>query len=153
MICRDPILKDVLDLVTRDESRHVAFGVTYMEEFVKSLSEPEIEDRAQFAYEACCVMRERIISTDVMEHYGWDVEEGRRRSLEGAVMAQFRNLLFTRIIPNLKKVGLITDEVRPLYEELGVLQFENLVDDGQIDWVELSAPLPTYTNGTVNAAE
>jgi hypothetical protein len=153
MLSVDPVMKDVLELVTRDESRHVAFGVTYMEEFVKSLSPEEIEDRAQFAYEACVVMRERILSTDVFEHYGWDVEEGRRRSLAGQVMEQFRNLLFTRIMPNLRKVGLITESVRPKYEELGVLQFENLVDDGVIDWAQLEAPLATYGSSDRAAAE
>jgi hypothetical protein len=144
LISRDPVMIDVLELVTRDESRHVAFGVTYMEEFVKSLSEREREDRAQFAYEACVVMRERIIATDVFRHWGWDVEEGRRRSLAAGIMQQFRNLLFTRIIPNLKRVGLITESVRPHYEALGVLEYENLVDDGQIDWAKLEEPLPTY---------
>jgi hypothetical protein len=156
MLARDPLMGDLLELVTRDESRHVAFGVTYMEEFVKSLSVAEREERAQFAYEACCVMRERIVATDVFEHWGWDVEEGRRRTLAGGVMEQFRNLLFTRIIPNLKKVGLITDAVRPLYEALGVLQYENLVDDGQIDWARLEEALPVYGGGgssSVAAAE
>jgi hypothetical protein len=142
MMARDPVMVDLLELVTRDESRHVAFGVTYMEHFVKSLPQAEIEDRAQFAYEACCVMRERIIGTDVIEQYGWNVDEGRERMLAGGVMAQFRDFLFSRIIPNLKRVGLITDRVRPLYDALGVLKFENLVDDGQIDWATLEAPLP-----------
>jgi hypothetical protein len=144
MIAKDPLLKDVIDLVTRDESRHVAFGVTYMEQFVKALPRNEVEDRARFAYEACCVMRERIVSTDVFEHFGWNVEEGRRRFLTATVMADFRNLLFTRIMPNLKKVGLVTEAVRPLYEELGVLQYENLAHDGDIDWARLEAPLETY---------
>jgi hypothetical protein len=148
LISVDPVLAQVLDLVTRDESRHVAFGVTYMEEFVKSLSQQEREDRAQFAYEACCIMRERIVATDVFQHWGWDIEEGRRRFLSGGVMEEFRNLLFTRIIPNLKKVGLITDRVRPLYEQLGVLKYENLVDDGQIDWAKLEEALPDYGTGT-----
>jgi hypothetical protein len=144
LISRDPVMSEVLELVTRDESRHVAFGVTYMEDFIKTLSESEREDRALFAYEACCIMRERIVGTDVFAHYGWDIEEGRRRLLAGGMMEEFRNLLFTRIIPNLKKVGLITERVRPLYEELGVLKYENLVDDGQIDWVKLEEPLPEY---------
>lgn len=153
MLSVDPVMKDVLELVTRDESRHVAFGVTYMEEFVKSLPPEEIEDRAQFAYEACVVMRERLLSTDVFEHWGWDVEEGRRRTLEGKVMAQFRNLLFTRIMPNLRRVGLITESVRPKYAELGVLEYENLVDDGVIDWAQLEAPLPAVRSSAVAAAE
>ena len=89
-------------------------------------------------------MRERIVGTDVFQHYGWDIEEGRRRLLSGGIMEEFRSLLFTRIIPNLKRVGLLTDKVRPLYEELGVLKYENLVDDGQIDWAKLEEALPEY---------
>jgi hypothetical protein len=144
MISRDPVMSDVLELVTRDESRHVAFGVTYMEQFVKALSEKEREERALFAYEACVVMRERLVSTEVFSHFGWDEEEGRIRSLSSNIMQQFRNLLFTRIIPNLKKVGLLTPSVRPLYDALGVLEYENLVDDGMIDWAKLEEPLPSY---------
>ena len=137
----DPLLKDIISLVIRDEARHVTFGVNYLEDFVQTLSDEEREDRAQFAYEACVVMRERLISTDVFREFGWDVDAARERVLESQVMAQFRNLLFTRIVPNLKRIGLLTDKVRPKFEELGLLQFENLVDDGEVDWAELSRPL------------
>jgi hypothetical protein len=141
LMSRDPVMQEILDLVMRDESRHVAFGVTYMEQFVRALPPAEVEARARFAHEACVVMRERIIGTDVFVHFGWDVEAGRRRVLDAAVMAEFRKFLFSRIVPNLKKVGLLTEAVRPLYDELGVLEYENLIDDGQIDWARLAAPL------------
>ncbi|RMF18967.1 MAG: ferritin-like domain-containing protein [Candidatus Dadabacteria bacterium] len=141
---RDPLMRQIVDYVIRDEARHVAFGVLYMEEFVKSLSEEEREERAQFAYEACCVMRERLIATDVFAHFGWDVEFCRRTVLESQVMDQFRNLLFTRVMPNLKKVGLLTDRIRPKYEELGILQYENLADDGMIDWAQLEQKYPEH---------
>jgi hypothetical protein len=140
----DPLLRELLELVTRDEARHVAFGVTYMEEFVKSLSPSEIDERAVFAFEACRVMRERIVPTDVFEHFGFDVEEGRRRFLAAGQMDSFRNLLFMRIMPNLQKVGLLTDAVRPLYEELGLMQFAGLPNDGEIDWADFAKPLPGY---------
>jgi hypothetical protein len=143
LICTDPVLVDVTELVIRDEARHVAFGVTYMEQFVKSLSPSEVEERAMFAYEACCVMRERLVATEVLEHFGLDPVEGRERMLAGTVMADFRKLLFMRIIPNLKKVGLLTDAVRPLYEELGILEFEDLINDGSIDWARFEEPLPS----------
>jgi hypothetical protein len=151
MLCRDPLLKEILDLVMRDEARHVAFGVTYMEQFVRSLPEAEVEARAQFAYEACLVMRERIVGTEALVHFGMDAEEGRKRILEAKIMAEFRRFLFARIMPNLKRVGLITERVRPLYDALGVLELENLADDGQIDWVTLSAPLHA-TESPANAA-
>ncbi len=152
MVAKDKLLGDIVDLVIRDESRHVAFGVTYMEDFVKSLTPQEIEDRAQFAYEACVIMRERIIGTDVFAYFGWPEEESRQVVLQAKIMDEFRNLLFTRIMPNLKKVGLITESVRPLYDKLGVLQLENLGHDGEIDWAELGAPLPLF-RGAANAAE
>ncbi len=139
----DPVLKDVVYLVTRDEARHVTFGVNYLEEFVKTLSEEEREERARFAYEACVVSRERLVATDVFRHFGWDVEEARKQVLEGFVMSTFRNLLFQRVVPNLKRIGLLTDKVRPQFEELGILEFENLATDGDIDWAALERPLDT----------
>ena len=143
-ITADPVLRDVLELVIRDEARHVAFGVTYMEEFVKSLTADEIDQRAQFAFEACRVMRERIVPTDVFEHYGFDVEEGRRLFLAAGQMDSFRNLLFMRIMPNLNKVGLLPASIHARYEELGLMQFASLPSDGEIDWANLSKPLPGY---------
>ncbi len=137
----DPVLRDVVYLVTRDEARHVTFGVNYLEEFVKTLSEEEREDRARFAYEACVVSRERLVATDVFRHFGWDVEDARRKVLDGYVMSTFRNLLFQRVVPNLKRIGLLTESVRPLFEELGILDYENLATDGDIDWAALERPL------------
>jgi hypothetical protein len=139
----DPLLRDILDLVVRDEARHVAFGVNYMEQHVKNLPQQEIEDRALFSYEACRVMRERIVPTDVYEHYGFDAAEGRRLFLAAGQMDTFRNLLFTRIMPNLARVGLLTERVKPLYDELGLLQFAALDGDAEINWAALEAPLKT----------
>lgn len=139
----DPVLKDIVYLVTRDEARHVTFGVNYLEEFVQTLGDEESEERAQFAYEACVVSRERLVATDVFRHFGWDVEATREKVLEGFVMSTFRNLLFQRVIPNLGRIGLLTDRIRPKFEELGILEFENLATDGDIDWSAMERPLDT----------
>src|SRR5690606_14467429 len=141
LTAKDPLLTQLITLVLRDEARHVTFGVNYLEDFIGTLTEQEREDRAQFAFEACVVMRERLIATEVFAEFGWDADQAREQVLASQIMAQFRNLLFTRIIPNLKRIGLLTDKVRPKFEELGILQFENLLDDGQVDWAELSRPL------------
>ena len=138
----DPLLRQVIDYVIRDEARHVAFGVNYMAEYVKTLSPKEVDDRARFAYEACRVMRDRIIPTDVFEHYGLDVAEGSRRFLAAGQMDDFRNLLFMRIMPNLNRVGLLSESVVPLYEQLGLMQLAGLPHDGDIEWAQLEAPLP-----------
>ena len=98
----DPLLKDIFYLVIRDEARHVTFGVNYLEEFIQTLSEEEREERAEFAYEACVVMRNRFGSTNVMKHYGWNVDEAAEIINQSEGSALFNNLLFTKIMPNLR---------------------------------------------------
>jgi hypothetical protein len=138
----DPLLKQIVGLVMRDEGRHVAFGVNYLEDWIRSLPQPEIEERAQFAFEACVVMKNRLISTNVAEEFGFTREEALGINAQSQGGQAFRKFLFERMIPNLKRVGLLTDAIRPRFEELGVLEFENLQHDGMIDWAQLEAPLP-----------
>ena len=137
----DPVFKDMLYLIIRDEARHVTFGVNYLEEFIKTLSEEELEERAMFAYEACLVMRGRLMSADVYENFGWDKENAQAFAQKADVANNFQHLLFTRVVPNLSRIGLLTEKVRPLYDELGVLEYENWPTDGDIDWVSLEQPL------------
>ena len=137
----DPVFKDMLYLIIRDEARHVTFGVNYLEEFIKTLSEEELEERAMFAYEACLVMRGRLMSADVYENFGWDKEDAQTFAQKADVANNFQHLLFTRVVPNLSRIGLLTEKVRPLYDELGVLEYENWPTDGDIDWVSLEQPL------------
>jgi hypothetical protein len=143
----DPVLSELLYLVIRDEARHVTFGVNYLEEFVATLSQREREDRAQFAYEACIVSRDRLIPTDVFRYFGWDLDQTRKALVDRGLNADFLNMLYARIIPNLKRIGLLTDRIRPKFEEMGVLDFENLATDGDIDWRELEKPLEMSATG------
>ena len=147
---RDPLLRQIVTLVIRDEGRHVAFGVNYLEDWIKALPEDEIEERAQFAYEACAIMRERLFSTVVEEEFGFDAEEARKISIDSHAGQAFRDFLFQRMVPNLKRVGLLTEGVRPKFEALGVLHYENAASDAEIDWAALERPLET---GIVAAAE
>ena len=50
-------------------------------------------------------------------------------------------VLFSRVMPNLKRIGLLTESIRPKYEELGILEYENAASDYEIDWAEISKPL------------
>ena len=116
------MLKELLYLVIRDEARHVTFGVNYLEEFVATLSDEEREARAEFAYQACIVSRDRLIGNDVFRYFGWDVEDARHALVERGLNADFLNMLYARIIPNLKRIGLLTERIRPKFEAMGVLE-------------------------------
>ncbi len=82
-----------------------------------------------------------MIATDVFRYFGWDVEETREKLVELGLNADFLNFLYQRIILNLKRIGLLTDRIHPKFEKMGVLDFENLATDGDIDWRELEKPL------------
>ena len=137
----DPVLRDLLHFIIRDEARHVTFGVNYLEEFIENLSDEEREDRAMFAYEACVISKERLFPTDVFRRFGWDEDEAREFSNNAGFALEFQRLLFARVMPNLSRIGLLTDKVRPLYDQLGVLEFESHSNDGDISWAELEKPL------------
>ncbi len=146
-ITKDPLLKQLLHYVVRDEARHVTFGINYLEDYIKTLSKEEIEDRAQFAYEACVISRERLINTKAEEKYlKMSSSEAREFVLETATFEMFRNFLFSRVIPNLSRIGLLTDSVRPKFEALGLLEYENAPDDFECDWAELKKPLEKFDN-------
>lgn len=134
-----PLVREILKGVILDESRHVAFGMVFMEEFVPSLPLREREERAMFAYEACVVMRERLVEREVFETFGWDADKAVTQVLESTIIADFRDQMFSRIIPNLKKVGLLTDNVKPLYERLGILRYEDFTPDSEIEWAKMEA--------------
>ena len=144
-ITKDPLLKQLLHYVVRDEARHVTFGINYLEDFIKTLSPEEIEERAQFAYEACVISRERLINTKAEQRFlGMSEEEARKFAMDTKSFEMFRNFLFSRVIPNLSRIGLLTDKVRPKFEALGLLEYENAPDDFECDWAEMKKPLEKF---------
>ena len=131
-ITKDPLLKQLLHYVVRDEARHVTFGINYLEEYIKTLSPEEIEERAQFAYEACVISRERLINTKAEQRFlGMSEEEARKFAMDTKSFEMFRNFLFSRVIPNLSRIGLLTDTVRPKFEALGLLGIPHEIPRGR----------------------
>ena len=137
----DPVFKRMLELIIRDEARDVTFGINYLTDFVTTLTEEEKLDRAQFALEACTVSRNRLRSYDVWEKYGMDFEYTDAYQKENIFQTQFQDVLFSRIMPNLKKIGLLHDDLVPEYEKLGVMGYADGDSDYETSWEELSKPL------------
>jgi len=138
---QDPVFKRLLGLVIRDEARHVTFGVNYLTSFVTTLTEEERIEREDFCLEACNVMRNRFKQYEVWEKWGFDLEYTDEWSRENTLSSQFQYLLFNRVMPNLKKIGLLPDRLLPKYEQLGVSQWIDSESDYETSWEELSKPL------------
>ncbi len=70
-------------------------------------------------------MRDRLLAEEVWEEMGLPVAETRDIVLNSPTMIAFRKLLFAKLVPNVKRLGLLTPFVRERFAELDILQFEN----------------------------
>jgi len=125
----EPLLQDVLKLVITDEARHVHFGVLALEAlYTKELAEKERREREDWAFEVAILLRNRFLAHEFFdEFYGhamsrqaWD-----EVVLGSGMMTLFRQTMFRRIVPNLKRIGLLSSRIRPRYEQAGLLAFED----------------------------
>ena len=127
----EPLLKKLLRYVMSDEARHVAFGVLSLQEFYKELNSKEIRERQEFAFEAAVRMRDRFLQQEVWERMGVDVKEALTLVLQDPSRKEFQNILFSKIVPNCKKLGLLDAGdgwLRERFTDLGVIQFEDWAD-------------------------
>ncbi len=120
----NPLLRDLTAAVMEDESRHVAFGVLSLREFCLDLSEKDRDEREEFVYEACVLMRDRISNREVWEAMGLDADECIEHSDRSEIAKQFRYRLFSKIVPNVKSLGLLSNKQRARFEQLGILEYE-----------------------------
>jgi len=127
----EPLLKQLLRYVMSDEARHVAFGVLSLKEYYEQLSDAEMFERQQFAYEAAVRMRDRFLQQEVWERMDVPVKEAIELVMRTPTRQLFQMMLFSKIVPNCKKLGLLdrNDQwLRRRFEEIGVIQFEDWVD-------------------------
>jgi hypothetical protein len=125
-LAQEPLLKSLVYNVMRDESRHVAFGVLSLKGYYDDMIPSELRDREDFVIEASLLMRDRLVGDEVADVVDFDRAEVRQIMLESPIMQLFRQGLFARVVPNLKRLGLLTPRVRAEFEKLGLLQFEDL---------------------------
>ena len=62
---------------------------------------------------------------EIAHAMGWPADEVQELVLQSEVGRAFRSMLFQRIVPNLKKLGLLTPRVREAYTRMDLIQFED----------------------------
>jgi len=120
----NPLLRDLTAAVMEDEARHVAFGVLSLREFCLDLPEKDRMEREDFVFEACLLMRDRIQNREVWETMGMDADECIAVADESPLAQEFRRRLFSKIVPNVKSLGLLSDRQRARFQDIGILEFE-----------------------------
>ena len=112
--------------VMQDEARHVAFGRLALRDYYPELTQTERDEREEFAVEACYLMRDRFLSEEVWETLGLPVEECVGYVESSQLMREFRSMLFSRIVPTIKDIGLWGPKIRRAYANMGILGFAEI---------------------------
>ncbi len=105
-LTEEPLLKQLLRYVMSDEARHVAFGTLSLADAYDGMTQAEIRERQEFAFEAGIRMRDRQYPYLVWERLGLDTRKQLSWWMDNIPMSS-NGLLFSKIVPNIKKLGLL----------------------------------------------
>ena len=103
------------------------------------MTQAELRERQEFAFEAAVRMRDRFLQQEVWERMGADVKKIIPIAYADPLRQEFQQLLFTKIVPNCKKLGLLDAGdgwLRKKFGEIGVIQYE--------DWVDIEAEVDSF---------
>ncbi|MFE9215767.1 ferritin-like domain-containing protein [Streptomyces lavendulae] len=115
-----PLPKQILAYVMQDEARHVAFGRMALRDYYKQLTDAELREREEFVIEGCYLMRNRLRGVEVLENFGIPRREAEEYSEQSEFLHLFRKLLFSRIVPCVKDIGLWGERLQKAYLDMGV---------------------------------
>jgi hypothetical protein len=141
---KEPLLKELLKFVIQDEARHVHYGVLALRDHIKQLSSSERREREDWTFEIALLMRNRFLASEVYEEWF----EGRMSRAdwnafvtETPGMREFRTTMFSRLVPNLREIGLVSPRMVPRYEKVGLLQYMRGLAADRLDGAGLIAEL------------
>lgn len=135
----DPLLKDLLGNVIRDEARHVGFGVMYVRDTLLSMHADDREAIADFAYDATMALSSMLnleMLNDmkpILERAGISLTDVYKevRASAATVTNTAPNPIGDAVVALLDRVGAITERTRPKYERArrGALAPSPIVDE------------------------
>ena len=125
----EPLAQAINTYVMQDEARHVAFGRLALRDYYPQLTDAERAEREDFIVEASFLMYGRFMAEEVWRHLDFNMDEVMGYVQNSEIMGQFRKMLFSRIVPIVKDIGLFGPKVQKAFEELGVIDFQNLNPD------------------------
>jgi hypothetical protein len=125
----EPLGKALNTYVMQDEARHVAFGRLALRDYYPKLSDAERAEREEFVVHASYLMRDRFLAQEVWETLGLPVEECLEYVRNSEMMGEFRKMLFSRIVPTVKDLGLFGPTVQKAFTDMGVIGFQDFNPD------------------------
>lgn len=154
-LTNEPLLRQMLRSVIADEARHVHYGVVALRDHIAQLSDRERREREQWAFEVALLMRNRFMAYEVYEEWfeGLIPRSAWRDVVEHApAMREFRQVMFSRLIPNLREIGLLSPRVAADYERVGLLKYASGASASELTGEAMVAELDASGMWTASAA-
>jgi hypothetical protein len=108
--------------------------VLSLKELYAGMTSAELQERQEFAYEAAVRLRDRLVAGEVWERMGVDPKVA-LTVMRPAGMEKtddpFQQMLFSKIVPNLSKLGLLDANdgwLRKKFDQINLSQFESWAD-------------------------
>ncbi|MBW2281147.1 MAG: ferritin-like domain-containing protein [Deltaproteobacteria bacterium] len=125
----DELLRNVVELTAQDEARHVSYGLIYMKDEIPRMSDPDRDRVEDFAYTAVEALSGRkpgtgmTTQTDLFGEVGLDVAAVAAEMIEKLQDPEFQarqpDAFRDYVMPQLTRLGIITERTAPKYRELG----------------------------------
>ena len=159
-LATEPLGKALTAYVMQDEARHVAFGRLALRDYYPQLSEKERDEREQFAVEACYLMRDRFMGEEIWDHLGLGADACVEFVRVSPLMQQYTKMLFSRIVPTIRDIGLWGPRIQKAFVDMGVIEFAGVdiealgKDDEQIaaEYDKLRAARDAHVNSVIAQA-
>lgn len=127
----DEVLKQVVELTAQDEARHVSFGLIYMKEELPKMSEPDRNALEDFALAGVRILADPANQAansgplfEIFREVGIDVDvatqEMQEKFGDPEFLARQPNPFKEYVVPQLDRLGLITERTAPKYREMGL---------------------------------
>jgi hypothetical protein len=160
---REPLLKDLLTYVSRDEARHTGYGIKYLKAVVPDLSERERTELEDFAYETARLLVDSRAGTSMRESVlGLWKEAGVDPAIAFAELAKERaaireSLLRSGgrrgpvrgfVIPTLRAIGLWSERIERRFDEMFVANLGPDIGSIADDPTQLPEDLEAWVEST-----
>jgi hypothetical protein len=127
-VTTNPLVRDIIRRVQIDESRHAAFGVLCMRQVVSESEPEELQEMEDFAFsilEALNANQQFDMLRVLGPKYGLDPDAVVQSMLALPEWPAINSKVFMHtVIPNLMRLGLITERTESEYRRVGILHGE-----------------------------
>jgi hypothetical protein len=127
---KDDLLRQIVEYTANDEARHVSYGLIYMKDELPRMPDPERDELEDFAFTAVSAMVGRqgvggISQLGLLQEVGIDrdaaIAEMRQKLADPAFRARQPSAFRDYVMPQLLKLGIVTERTAPKYRELGLV--------------------------------